>query len=91
MSSLNAELRIGGESVATAVRSEPFVVPARADTAVDVVISADLARVLFKLTRQNGALDYELVGAVNVDLPFVRTLPFHQTGSLPTQQRPASN
>ena len=83
---LNAELRVGGESVATVVRAEPFVVPAQADAPVAVTLRADLARVLLKLLQQSGPLDYELSGVVNVDLPFVRSLPFSQKGVLPASK-----
>ena len=88
VSGLDAELRVGGESVARAVRAEPFVVPAHGDSDVEVMISADLARVLLKLAQQNGPLDYDLVGSVNVDLPFIGRLPFRQSGSLPTKSAP---
>jgi hypothetical protein len=28
------------------------------------------------------AIDYDLQGAASIELPFLRDLPFHQTGSL---------
>jgi hypothetical protein len=28
------------------------------------------------------SIDYDLTGAASIDLPFLRNLPFHQTGTL---------
>lgn len=86
--SVTAQLRVGGDLVAEAMRAEPFVVPASGDLDVDVRLSADLALVLLKLTQQKAAIDYDLAGVAQVELPWLRSLPFHQTGSLPLQSSP---
>jgi hypothetical protein len=36
---------------------------------------------------QGGSVDYDMTGAANIDLPFLRELPFHQHGSFPLGSR----
>jgi LEA14-like dessication related protein len=85
--SLHAELKVGGEQIATGVADSAFVVPAHGELPVDMTITANLALALFKLgdkINQHGdSIDYQLDGAASVELPFARNLPFHQSGSLP--------
>ena len=82
---VHAELRVAGESVATALTEQPFVVPARGTTDFDMNLSVNMAGLLFKLAAQRDrrvdAIDYELTGMADVDLPFVHSLPFRQDGS----------
>jgi hypothetical protein len=40
-----------------------------------------LLKLAGKVDGRNGAVDYDLTGAVNIDLPLLRDLPFHQSGS----------
>jgi hypothetical protein len=42
-----------------------------------------LAKLTNKLNQQADSIDYDLTGAASIDLPFLRNLPFHQTGTLP--------
>ncbi len=81
---VHAELRVAGESVATALTRQSFVVPAEGSADVDMDLSVNMAGVLLNLaTRRDhpDAIDYEVTGAADVDLPFVHTLPFRQGGS----------
>jgi LEA14-like dessication related protein len=83
---LHAELNVLGERVARGVVDRAFVVPAQGSSQFDMTISANLALVLFKLKasadQRSDDIDYELTGAANIDLPFLREVPFQQRGVL---------
>jgi LEA14-like dessication related protein len=85
VSGLHASLSVGGEHVAEGQDDRAFVVPAKGEADFDVMITANMALALLKLAnkmdQQADSIDYELSGAANIDLPFLRDLPFHQTGS----------
>jgi hypothetical protein len=34
------------------------------------------------MDQHSESIDYDLTGAASIDLPFLRNLPFHQTGNL---------
>jgi len=84
---LHLELNVGGEEVASGVSDHAFVVPAFGESEFDMTIKANMALAVLKLaTRANqhaDSVDYDLSGAASIDLPFLRDLPFHQTGSFP--------
>jgi LEA14-like dessication related protein len=85
VTSLHAELNVLGERVASGVSNRAFVVPAQGTSEFDMTISANLALVLFKLKentdKHSDDIDYELTGAANIDLPFLREVPFQQRGA----------
>ena len=85
VSGLHAALSVGGEHVAQGQNERAFVVPAKGDADFDVMITANMALALLKLANkmdQHGdSIDYEVSGAASIDLPFLRDLPFRQTGS----------
>ncbi|MGA9027171.1 MAG: LEA type 2 family protein [Steroidobacteraceae bacterium] len=82
---LHADLHVGGETIASGVSSQAFVLPAFGEAQFDMLVTANLAMSLLKLAGKvdgrNGEVDYDLTGAVNIDLPLLRDLPFHQSGS----------
>ena len=82
---LHADLHVGGETIASGVSSQAFVLPAFGEAQFDMLVTANLAMSLLKLAGKvdgrNGAVDYDLTGAVNIHLPLLRDLPFHQSGS----------
>jgi LEA14-like dessication related protein len=84
---LHFTLNVDGEAVADGVNERAFVVPARGEMDFDMNISANLAVVILKLAAKHQArddsLNYEVTGAASVDLPFLRSIAFHQSGSLP--------
>jgi LEA14-like dessication related protein len=86
VTSLHAELNVAGERLASGVSNRPFVVPAGGATQFDMMITANMALALLKLSQradnQSDSIDYEMTGSASIDLPFLRDLPFHQTGSL---------
>jgi len=77
---VRAELRVGGDPIASGISSHAFVVPAMGDADFDMTVTADMALGLIKLARRSDAIDYEIAGEVDFDLAFFRTLPFHQSG-----------
>ena len=85
VSGLHVELRVGGDQIASGVSDHAFIVPAFGESDFDMTITANVALAFLKLSdklNQNAeAIDYELTGAASIDLPFLRNLPFHQSGS----------
>jgi LEA14-like dessication related protein len=84
---VHAELNVGGEQIASGVSDHAIVIPAFGEAQVDVTVTANMLLALSKLTnklnQQADSIDYDLTGAASIDLPFLRNLPFHQTGTLP--------
>jgi LEA14-like dessication related protein len=82
---LHVELNVDGEQIASGVSDRAFEVPANGETEFDMSIKANMAVALLKLAdRMNqhaGSIGYDLTGGASIDLPFLRDLPFHQTGS----------
>jgi LEA14-like dessication related protein len=87
---LHAELSVGGEKIASGVSDRAIVVPAFGDAEFDMTITANLALALLKLTdkanQHADSIDYDLTGAASIDLPFLRNLPFHESGSFSLQK-----
>jgi LEA14-like dessication related protein len=85
VSGLHASLSVGGEHVAQGQNDHAFVVPAKGDMEFDMLITANLGMALLKLANKMDqhadSIDYDVSGAASIDLPFLRDLPFHQTGS----------
>jgi LEA14-like dessication related protein len=83
---LHTELNVGGERIASGVSDRAVVIPAFGESEFDMTITANLALALLKLTDKANSradsIDYELTGEASLDLPFMRSLPFHQAGSL---------
>jgi LEA14-like dessication related protein len=83
---LTADLRVSGDEIASGTMDHPFTVSALGDTDFDITIKANMALALLKL-QQHGdnradGIAYDLAGEIALDLPFFRTMTFHQTGSL---------
>ena len=89
VSGLHATLRVSGDPVAAGAIERPFVVPANGAGNFDMMVSANMAMAVLKLAtsgnRQSDSIDYDLAGSASIDLPFMRDLPFHQTGSFSLQ------
>ena len=85
VSGLHASLSVGGEHVAQGQNDHAFVVPAKGDIDFDMMITANMALALLKLANRMDqhadSIDYDVSGSATIDLPFLRDLPFHQTGS----------
>jgi LEA14-like dessication related protein len=86
---VHVELNVGGEQIASGVSDHALVVPAHGESDFDMTIKANVALALLKLAdkmdQHSNSIDYDLTGAASIDLPFLRDLPFHQTGSFSLQ------
>jgi len=82
---LHAELTVGGEQIASGVSDRAVVIPALGESEFDLTITANLALALLKLAdkanQHADSIDYDLTGAASIDLPFLRNLPFRQSGT----------
>jgi LEA14-like dessication related protein len=82
---LHAELRVGGDQIASGASQRAFVVPALGDSEFDMAITANMALGLLKLAshvdQHSNAIDYDLTGVVTIDIPLLGDVPFHQSGS----------
>jgi LEA14-like dessication related protein len=82
---LHIELNVGGEQIASGVSDHAVVVPAFGESEFDMTIKANMALALLnlanKLDQHSDRIDYDLTGVASIDLPFLRDLAFHQTGS----------
>jgi LEA14-like dessication related protein len=83
---VHLELRVGGEQIASGVSDHAIVVPAHGESEFDMTVKANVALALLKLAdkmdQHSDSIDYDLTGSASIDLPFLRDLPFHQTGTL---------
>ena len=83
---VHLELRVGGEQIASGVSDRAIVVPAHGESEFDMTVKANVALALLKLADKRDqhadSIDYDLSGSASIDLPFLRDLPFHQTGTL---------
>jgi LEA14-like dessication related protein len=87
VSGLHASLSVGGEPIAQGQNDRAFVVPAKGSVDFDMMITANLGVAMLKLANKMDqhadSIDYDVSGAASIDLPFLRDLPFHQTGAFP--------
>jgi LEA14-like dessication related protein len=87
VSGLHASLSVGGEHIADGQNDHAFVVPAKGNIDFDMMITSNMALALLKLANRMDqhadSIDYDMSGSASIDLPFLRDLPFHQTGSFP--------
>jgi len=85
VSGLHLELNVGGEQIASGVSDRAFVVAAFGESDFDMTIKANMALALLRLANKMDqhadSIEYDVTGAASIDLPFLRDLPFHQTGS----------
>jgi LEA14-like dessication related protein len=83
---LHAELKVDGELIASGVSDRAVVIPAMGESDFDLTITANLALALLKFADRANAhadsIDYDVTGSASIDLPLLRNLPFHQSGSL---------
>jgi LEA14-like dessication related protein len=85
VSRLSAELRTDGEEIASGESNGAFKVPAFGDADFGVAVKANMALLLLQLSKRHDArsdqIDYDVSGVVSLDLPFLRSLAFHQNGA----------
>lgn len=82
---LQVQLNVGGQQIAGGASDRAFVVPARGESGFDMTIKANMAMALAlladKMNQHSDSIEYEVTGMASIDLPFLRDLPFHQTGT----------
>ena len=79
------EIEVAGEKFAHGESERDFVVPALGETEFDVGVTANAAGVLLRLATggiRSDAVDYRLVGKVNLKSGLLRSLPFEQRGTV---------
>jgi len=85
VSRLSADLRTDGEAIASGESNGAFKVPALGDADFGVSVKANMALLLVQLAKRHDdrsdQIDYDVTGVVSLDLPFLRSLPFHQNGA----------
>jgi LEA14-like dessication related protein len=84
---IDYELFLEGDSFAEGTASEPFVVPARGENEFDMTAKTNFVSSIGRLlSRMNGRdssrVGYAIAGKVAIDIPFVKAIPFQDTGSL---------
>jgi LEA14-like dessication related protein len=82
---IDYELFLQGDSFAEGVTEAPFVVPALGETEFDMLVRTNfvssIGRLLSRLEATGSRqVQYEFSGKVMLDLPFVRGVPFSDTG-----------
>lgn len=83
---LSYRVQLAGERFAEGETARAFTVPASGATDFELAVTTDLLRTFTTLQRLLGegeqTLEYELGGQLQVDLPFVRALPFSSSGAI---------
>lgn len=82
-------IELGGEELGRGLSGSSFTVPRLGEAEFDMIVTANLAGALLKLAgraekqgRVPGALDYRIVGKVQLASGLVRTVPFEEKGTL---------
>lgn len=84
---VNYGVDLGGMRLASGSSEQPFRIPAGGAGAFSVTVETSLlesARLLGARLLRGGeqSLDYDIGGSVEIDLPFVRPLPFSSRGTV---------
>lgn len=79
-------IQLAGESFAAGETLSAFTVPANGETDFGISITTDLVRSLSSLQRmlqqREESVAYEMGGELQVNLPFVKAIPFSTTGEV---------
>lgn len=88
--SMDYEVRIAGHDFANGMSPKSFTVPARGETDVEVELSTNLISTLQNvqslLLERRKLIDYQLSGQLELDLPFVKAIPFRNSGEFQLAQ-----
>ena len=87
--SMSYQVKLLGDAFANGGLATPFTLPANGTETVDVDVVTDTLATLGSLTRalraSASAIDYEIEGSLQVDLPFVKPLTAAYSGQVPLQ------
>jgi LEA14-like dessication related protein len=79
-------MQLAGEDFGEGAAANAFTVPALGEADFDILVSTNLAATLWKvlprLKDTSQPLEYRLVGRVDTDLMFLRSIPFDERGSV---------
>ena len=82
-------LKLGGEDFGSGASVGAFTVPAHGEAEFEIMMTTNLAATLWKvlprLKDSSQPLEYQLVGKVSTDLPFLHSIPFDERGSFPVR------
>jgi len=88
---MSYEVKLLGEAFASGGVNTPFTLPANGRETVKVDVAMDTIATLGGLTRAlrgaASAIDYEVQGTLQVDLPFVKPLSAAHSGQVPLMMR----
>jgi LEA14-like dessication related protein len=84
---IDYQLYLEGDPFAEGVSTAPFVVPANGEQEFDMTVKttfmSSIAKLVSKLETNNSrTMQYQFMGKVMVDIPFVKDIPFGQTGTV---------
>lgn len=81
---MNYDVRIAGHEFAHGMSPKAFTVPARGETDVEVELTTNLMDTLQNvqqlLLERRTLIDYQLSGQLELDLPFIKAIPFENSG-----------
>ena len=85
--SMSYDVRLQGQAFASGGLNSPFTLPASGSETVKVDVSMDTLATLGNLTRAlrgaASAIDYEVNGSLQVDMPFAKPLTVIHAGQVP--------
>ena len=89
---IDYQLYLEGDSFAEGITNEPFVVPALGETEFETTVRTNfmssIGRLMSRLSLTNSsAVHYQFVGKVAVDMPFVHSIPFSDSGVVDLAKR----
>ncbi len=88
---MNYDVRLLGEAFASGGHNSPFTLPAGGSETVQVDVAMDTVATLGNLTRAlrgaASAIDYQISGSLQVDLPFAKPLTAVHSGQVPLMMR----
>ncbi len=91
ISGMSYAVKFAGVDFASGVTPNAFRIPARGEHLVDIDVSTNLLRTAQQLVTvlrgDPDAIDYELSGSVDVDLPLVGAVPFSKSGTVALRGR----
>jgi LEA14-like dessication related protein len=88
---VHCSLQVEGVEVGQGETTEPFNVPARGETDVNMVVTTNFAKsvpdLLLRIARRGQLPSYRLSGTVNPDITLLPPIPFSKSGQieLPSQ------
>ena len=92
VSSIRYHVQIANENFASGQTASDFTVPANGDGAFDISVNLDMMKSASQLasilrTGMREPLEYKLNGSLDVDIPYVKPVPFSASGVITIASR----